>query len=47
MHKEQPRLSRRAALQGMTGLVLGPHLKPEVAMAQSGAARVRPDGPDR
>ena len=45
MHKEQPRLSRRTALQGMTGLVLGLYLKPEVAMAQSGAAQIlRPDG---
>src|SRR6476660_1632736 len=45
MHKEQARLSRRTALQGMTGLVLGLYLKPEVAMAQSGAAQIlRPDG---
>src|SRR5258705_7057081 len=44
MHKEQPRLSRRTALKGMGGLVLGLYLKPEVAMAQSGAAQVlRPD----
>jgi isoquinoline 1-oxidoreductase subunit beta len=38
-------LSRRSALQGMTGLVLGLCLKPDLAMAQSGAAQVlRADG---
>jgi isoquinoline 1-oxidoreductase subunit beta len=45
MRNAQPRLSRRTALQGMTGLVLGLYLKPEVAMAQSGAAQIlRADG---
>ena len=45
MQNQQPRLSRRTALKGMTGLVLGVFLKPGLSMAQSGAAQVlRPDG---
>src|SRR6478752_3706433 len=44
MQNQQPRLSRRTALKGMTGLVLGVYLKPGSSMAQSGAAQVlRPD----
>src|SRR5215470_253812 len=45
MSRKQPRLSRRTALKAMTGLVLGVYLKPELSMAQSGAAQIlRPDG---
>jgi isoquinoline 1-oxidoreductase subunit beta len=45
MPHNQPRLSRRTTLKGMTGLVLGLYLKPDLAMAQSGAAQVlRADG---
>jgi isoquinoline 1-oxidoreductase beta subunit len=45
MQHEQPRLSRRTALKGMTGLMLGVYLKPGLSMAQSGAAQIlRPDG---
>jgi isoquinoline 1-oxidoreductase beta subunit len=45
MRYQQPRLSRRTALRGMTGLVLGLYLKSNSAMAQSGAAQVlRADG---
>src|ERR1700758_4657549 len=40
---QQTHLSRRAALQGLVGLVIGVHL-PALARAQSGAARAfRPD----
>jgi len=44
MPGKEPRLSRRTALKGMTGLVLGVYLKPGSSMAQSGAAQIlRPD----
>jgi isoquinoline 1-oxidoreductase subunit beta len=45
MQHESRRLSRRTALKGMTGLVLGLCLKPGSGIAQSGVAQVlRPDG---
>jgi isoquinoline 1-oxidoreductase subunit beta len=45
MQHKQSRLSRRATLKGMTGLVLGLYLRPGSGLAQSGAAQVlRPDG---
>src|SRR3984893_10294440 len=45
MQHEQSRLSRRTALQGMSGFVLGLCLKPGSGRAQSGAAQLlRPDG---
>lgn len=45
MTQHDARLSRRTALKGLAGLVLGVHLPSGQALAQSGAAQVfRPDG---
>ena len=46
MHHEQPPVSRRAALKGATGLVLGLYLNPGLGLAQSGLGRpLRNDSP--
>jgi isoquinoline 1-oxidoreductase subunit beta len=48
MKHEQPRMSRRTAIKGATGLVLGLCLKPGSGLAQSGLGRpLRHDSPTR